>query len=46
MSSRPVLLTLEKYPKLTEGEIIGQVADWFDKVGTDEFMILDFSENL
>lgn len=42
----PVVLLLDKYKKLTKDEIIGQVDDWFNKVGTDEFMILDFSENL
>jgi len=33
----PVQLLLEKYSTLTKDEIIGQVADWFNAVGKDEF---------
>ncbi len=33
----PVQLLLEKYSTLTKDELIGQVADWFNAVGRDEF---------
>ena len=33
----PVVLLLEKYTTLTKDEIIGEVADWFNAVGKDEF---------
>lgn len=33
----PVVLLLEKYPTMREDEIIGQVADWFNAVGREEF---------
>ena len=32
-----VVLLLEKYTTLTKDEIIGEVADWFNAVGKDEF---------
>ena len=33
----PVVLLLKKYKKLTKDEIIGEVADWFNAVGQEEF---------
>jgi hypothetical protein len=32
-----VQLLLEKYSRLTKDEIMGQVSDWFNAVGKDEF---------
>ncbi len=37
MATNAVVLLLEKYKKLRRDEIIGEVASWFNKVGTDEF---------
>ena len=37
LKHKPVLLILEKYPKLSEHDIIQEVACWFNAVGGAEF---------
>jgi len=37
MRYSPVQLLLEKYDTLTKDDIIGEVADWFNAVGQEEF---------
>ena len=37
MKYSPVQLLLEKYGTMRKDEIIGEVADWFNAIGQEEF---------